>query len=68
MRCIKSQGEIGYINVITEDEGMRPACWLDLTKAAILSGTGTKEDPFVLDTAQEPVVADVVVLDNPTAD
>lgn len=68
MRCIKSQGEIGYINVITEDEGLRPACWLDTSKVVILSGTGTKEDPFVLDTAQEPVVADVVVLDNPTAD
>ena len=67
-RCIKSKGEIGYINVITEDEGLRPACWLDTSKVVILSGTGTKEDPFVLDTAQEPVVADVVVLDTPTAD
>ncbi len=47
-RCIKSQGEIGYINVITEDEGMRPACCLDMAKAVIASGAGTKEDPFVL--------------------
>ncbi len=47
-RCIKSQGELGYINVITEDEGMRPACWLDMTQGALLSGTGTKEDPFLL--------------------
>lgn len=47
-RCIKSQGELGYINVITEDEGMRPACWLDVTQGAILSGTGAKENPFRL--------------------
>ncbi len=47
-RCIKSQGEIGYINVITEDEGMRPACYLDMAKAVISSGAGTKEDPFTL--------------------
>lgn len=64
-RCIKSQGEIGYINVITEDEGMRPACWLDLTKAAILSGEGTKEAPFVLDIAQEPVITEAAPLENP---
>lgn len=50
-RCIKSKGELGYINVITEDEGMRPACWLDLSQAAIGGGTGTKEDPFTLLTA-----------------
>lgn len=50
-RCIKSQGELGYINVITEDEGMRPACWLDTTRACILLGTGTKEDPFLLTAA-----------------
>lgn len=50
-RCIKSQGELGYINVITEDEGMRPACWLDVAKACILLGTGTKDDPFLLTAA-----------------
>ena len=50
-RCIKSQGEIGYINVITEDEGMRPACRLSLAGLEILSGSGTKEDPFTLLTA-----------------
>ena len=67
-RCIKSQGEIGYINVITEDEGMRPACWLDLTKAAILSGEGTKDAPFTLDITEEPVVTQAVPLENPTAE
>ena len=56
-RCIKSKGELGYINVITEDEGMRPACWLDMEKVVIVSGSGTLEDPYVLLTdapAQEP--------------
>ena len=47
-RCIKSKGELGYINVITEDEGMRPACWLDMSKIVIISGSGTLEDPYVL--------------------
>lgn len=49
-RCIKSKGELGYINVITEDEGMRPACWLDAAQIVIESGTGTKEAPYVLRT------------------
>ena len=68
-RCIKSKGEIGYINVITEDEGMRPACWLDMEYVEILSGTGTKDDPFVLNSAdEEPVVTEVVTLEAPTAE
>lgn len=48
-RCIKAKGDLGYINVITEDEGVRPACYLDMGAVKILSGAGTKEDPFVLD-------------------
>ena len=65
-RCIKSKGEIGYINVITEDEGMRPACWLDLADLDILSGAGTKDDPYVLNNADEtPVVTDAIPLENP---
>ena len=80
-RCIKSKGELGYINVITEDEGMRPACCLDMTKAVVASGSGTKEDPYVLKTgapilaapvteeaepqAEEPVTAPVVELTAP---
>jgi len=55
-RCIKSKGELGYINVITEDEGMRPACCLDMTKAIVASGSGTKEDPYVLKTGA-PILA-----------
>ena len=68
-RCIKSKGELGYINVITDDEGMRPACWLDLESVDILSGEGTKEDPYVLNSAdEEPVVAEMILLDAPTAE
>ena len=53
-RCIKSKGELGYINVITLDEGMRPACWLDMAKVVIASGEGTKENPYVLVTEAAP--------------
>ena len=52
-RCTKSQGELGYMTVDREDEGMRPACWLDLTKIVIPTGTGTKDDPYGLDLAPE---------------
>lgn len=67
-RCIKSKGELGYINVITEDEGMRPACWLRLEQAWIASGSGTKEDPYTLlpiPGAEEPAIAEVVPLEAP---
>ncbi len=47
-RCIKSKGELGYINVITLDEGMRPACRLDLTMVEITGGQGTTESPFTI--------------------
>ena len=64
MRCIKSQGEIGYINVITEDEGLRPACWLSLSCLDILSGSGAKDDPYVLNNAdEEPIVTEVTPLE-----
>ena len=49
-RCTKDEGEIGRINVITLDLGMRPVTNLDMSRVVILSGTGTLEDPFVLDT------------------
>lgn len=64
-RCTKDQGELGRINVITEDLGMRPACYLDMTKVVIASGDGTLENPYVLvteaaapvETAETPVPA-----------
>lgn len=66
-RCIKSKGELGYINVITEDEGMRPACWLDMSCVVIIGGSGTLEDPYVLQTeapAEEiPTAADEAALE-----
>lgn len=52
-RCTKDEGEIGRINVITLDLGMRPACYLDMSKVEIVSGTGTMEDPFVLNAEAE---------------
>ena len=64
-RCIKSKGEIGYINVITEDEGMRPACWLRLDQAWIDEGDGTREAPYTLlpvPGSDEPVVTELVPL------
>lgn len=66
-RCIKSKGELGYITVTTDDEGMRPACWLRLEQAWIDTGSGTKEDPYTLlpiPGAEEPVVTEVTPLDN----
>lgn len=51
-RCTKDEGEVGRINVITEDLGMRPACFLDMSRVAIASGSGTMEDPFVLLTGE----------------
>lgn len=57
-RCIKSKGELGYINVITLDEGMRPACWLDMDKLTIASGSGTMDDPYVLVTEEAPAAAE----------
>ena len=68
-RCIKSKGELGYITVTTDDEGMRPACWLDMAQVVIESGAGTKEDPYVLNNAAEdPVVAEMIPLDAPAAE
>lgn len=47
-RCIKAAGNLGRINVITLDEGMRPACKLNLDGLTIVGGEGTLESPFVL--------------------
>lgn len=52
-RCTKQKGDVGRINVITVDLGMRPVCWLDLTKAVIRGGSGTMEDPYVVGLAEE---------------
>lgn len=52
-RCTKQDGSLGYINVITLNEGCRPAAWLDMTKAVIRSGAGTMEDPYTIGINEE---------------
>lgn len=47
-RCTKDGGQLGHIISNRENEGVRPAIYLDLTKVSILSGTGAMEDPFTL--------------------
>lgn len=47
--CTKAEGNLGYIRVVVADEGCRPACYLDLTKARVSGGEGTKEAPFILE-------------------
>lgn len=64
-RCTKDEGELGRINVITEDEGMRPACYLDMAKVVIASGTGTMEDPFTLVLPGADVPAEIVPVEAP---
>ncbi len=51
--CTKSKGELGRINVITLDEGMRPACLLNVGSAVISGGSGTKDDPYTLAPAED---------------
>ena len=62
-RCIKSKGELGYINVITEDEGMRPACWLDMSRVVIIGGAGTLENPYILQTETAEQIPDAPAAD-----
>ncbi len=47
-RCTKQEGTIGRINVITEDEGARPVIWLRSGSYTLESGSGTREDPYVV--------------------
>jgi hypothetical protein len=35
---------IGYVNA--DYAGIRPSCYIDMSKTAIASGSGTKEDPY----------------------
>ena len=44
--CTKMDGNLGYIRVVVQNEGCRPAIWVDMTKFAIQSGSGTIGDPF----------------------
>lgn len=51
--CVKGNGSIGHIEVGRDNEGVRPAVYLDLDAAAVRSGSGTMEDPYVLAAAGE---------------
>ena len=47
-RCTKDGGQLGHIVSDRENEGVRPAAYLDLSLAEIVSGTGTMDDPFIV--------------------
>lgn len=47
-RCTKDGGQLGHIVSNRDNEGVRPAIYLDMTKTQILSGAGTMDDPFTL--------------------
>lgn len=44
--CTKDGGQIGRIEVGRDNEGVRPALYLAEGKYQIVSGSGTKDDPF----------------------
>ena len=46
--CTKAAGNVGYIRVVVQNEGCRPACTLRLDKVVVDSGEGTAENPFRL--------------------
>lgn len=45
-RCTKVKGNVGYIRVVVENVGWRPALKLNLDTAMIASGDGTVASPF----------------------
>lgn len=47
-RCTKDSGQLGHIASDRENEGVRPAIYLDMAKVEIIAGAGTMEDPFQL--------------------
>jgi len=44
--CIKDGGQLGHIECGRDNEGVRPALYLAQGSYRIVSGTGTKDDPF----------------------
>lgn len=46
--CTKARGNIGWIRVVVQNEGCRPACTLDLHGVSLESGRGDRSDPFRL--------------------
>ena len=47
-RCTKYEGNLGYIRVVVENLGWRPALRIDLNKAIPIGGLGTMDDPLIL--------------------
>ena len=47
-RCTKQEGTIGYYDCTNPEEGARPAVWMKPDGFRIVSGSGTREDPYVL--------------------
>ena len=47
-RCTKATGQLGHIVSDRDNEGVRPAVWLNMDSFEITAGTGTKTDPYVL--------------------
>ena len=50
--CTKQNGNMGYIRVVVQNEGLRPAITLNAGLLAIEGGSGTLTDPFEV-TSQE---------------
>ena len=46
--CTKAAGNLGYIRVVVQNEGCRPACTLNLKTVKMESGDGTLARPFQL--------------------
>ena len=51
--CTKQDGSIGYYSSSNYDEGVRPAVYLDAGAYRVESGSGTREDPFVVVSAAD---------------
>ena len=49
--CIKDGGQLGHIECGRDNEGVRPALYLAQGSYRIVSGTGTKDDPFEIEPA-----------------
>lgn len=47
-RCTKDGGQLGHINADRENEGARPAVYVDANAYRIAGGSGTKADPYQL--------------------
>ncbi len=52
-RCTKASAVLGHIECGRDNEGVRPAVYLDMNSFMIAAGSGTKDDPYLL-TPKEP--------------